>query len=291
MSGVRWLNKNKKLIFTVILVIVLVLNIESVTKEIINALNVCATAIIPSLFVFMVFSDMIVSMLLSEETTSVSPKFIAFFIGTLCGFPVGATVCEHMCKSDMLSKKDAEKIIPFCNNASPAFLLGAVGTAMLGDKRLGTILFFSQLFSSALPLLFVKIKRQNTSYMQSTVSIQQIFFSAIEKSVSGILKVCATVCVFSAILALLKEISLDFLAVLLEISNGAAFCAALYKSSPVAAFALCGFCCGFSGLCVHMQIKSMLKYAEIGMNRLFFCKFLQGIICCLFSLAGYYLFI
>lgn len=281
--------KNKKLVLTVLLVIAMVLNIESVSKDISMALNVCATVIVPSLFVFMVFSDMIVTMLLSEETIRFSPKTIAFFMGTFCGFPIGATVCENMCKNNLISKDDAAKIIPFCNNASPAFLLGAVGASMLGDKRLGVVLFISQTLSSALPIMFIKIKNDKSILKNNPACVQEAFLSAIEKSVAGILKVCALICVFSAILALLKQISLSFLAIPLEISNGAAYCAEMYKGNPSIAFALCGFCCGFSGLCVHMQIKSMLKTVEISMSRLFFCELLQGVVCSMFSLAGYYL--
>ncbi len=291
MSEVYRLYKNKKAFVAIIVIVIFILNIESVINGTIDALNICATAIIPSLFIFMVAADMIVTTLFSDKGISFPPKFTAYILGSLCGFPVGASVCENMCKNKALSKRDAARIIPFCNNTSPSFLLGAIGTVMFGDKRYGIILFIAQTVASAFPLLFIKTQKSCIIHVKNNVSVLEAFVSAIEKAVMGVLKVCANVCIFSVIITLLKKLSLDFLSVFLEISNGTTYCAEIFSAHPIYGFALCGFCCGFSGFCVHMQIKSMLKYVEISMPNLLFSKLLQGLFCGLLSAIGYYLFI
>ena len=65
-----------------------------------------------------------------------SPKLSVFLLGALCGFPVGAVVCERMCESGALAKRDAARLLPFVNGASPAFLFGAAGS-LFGDWRIG----------------------------------------------------------------------------------------------------------------------------------------------------------
>lgn len=283
--------KIKPFAVMLILTFICIINIENVINGVKNALNICAVSIIPSLFVFMVLSDVTVTLLMDDDTVSLSPKITAFVIGSLCGFPIGASVCDRLCKSNAISKQDAAKIIPFCNNASPAFVIGAIGVSMLKSKHIGLILYFSQILASLLPILFIKVKTCDSEKTKNDVSISDAFFSAIEKSIFGIFKVCAVICIFSVVISLLDTVSLSYLSIFLEINNGAAFSVSLFNNFPSLTILLCGFCCGFSGICVHMQITSSLKSVKVKYVHLLLCKLLQGILCSLFSFAGYYLFI
>ncbi|MBQ8836994.1 MAG: hypothetical protein IJ002_05770 [Clostridia bacterium] len=282
--------KIKPFVMPIVLMVICILNIESVISGVKHALNVCAVSIIPSLFVFMVLSDITVTLLTEDDTVALPPKITAFVIGSLCGFPIGASICEKLYIHNEIGKDDAAKIIPFCNNASPAFVIGAIGVSMLNNKQLGLLLYFSQILASLLPLLFIKVKAWDGKKAKSNHSISEIFFSSIEKSILSILKVCAVICIFSVVIALLKSVSLEYLSVFLEISNGTAFCASLANKTPTLAIALCGFCCGFSGICVHLQIFSSLKSVKVKYYKLLFCKVLQGFLSSIFTLIGYYLF-
>ena len=292
MSEVQPLTKRIKRTFVLPLIMtaICILNIENVIKGMRQALDICTISIIPSLFVFMVLSDLTVTLLLDEDTINIPLKFTVFVIGSICGFPIGATICDKLCYKNILSKKDAAKIIPFCNNASPAFVIGAIGVSILGSSKLGFLLYISQILSALIPMLFIKTRFLNYKFSAKKSSVTDTFFSAIEKAIFGILKTCAIICIFTVIVQLLKKYSMPYASVLLEISNGINFCISLKETNPLLAFAMCGFCCGFSGLCVHMQIKSMLKHIDIEMSYLFMCKLMQGILSFIFSLFGYYLF-
>lgn len=282
--------KFKPFLLPLVFTVICILNIECVIEGMKKALNICAVSIIPSLFIFMVLSDITVALLMDDDTFRVPPKVTAFLIGALCGFPIGAAVCDKLCGSNAIRKEDAVKIIPFCNNASPAFVIGAIGVSMLKSRELGLLLYFSQLLASFLPMLFIKVEKAERNKSKNNSSISEAFFTAVEKSIFSILKICAIICIFSVVIALLNTVSLEYLSIFLEISNGAVFCTSLLNMHPILAIALCGFCCGFSGLCVHMQIISAIKSAKVKYAYLFICKLLQGICCSLFSAMGYYLF-
>lgn len=47
----------------------------------------------------------------------------AFLMGMLCGYPVGAKITSDLYKYHKISKTEAEYLLTFCNNASPAFIL------------------------------------------------------------------------------------------------------------------------------------------------------------------------
>ena len=207
----------------------------------------------------------------------------AYIIGSLCGFPTGACICEKLSHNGIISEKDASKILPFCNNASPAFVIGAVGISILGNENLGWIIYISQFLSSAIPLLFINTSCSIKTFNHIALSVKNVFFSSIEKAVYNILKICAIICIFSAFLEILKKMSLSYMAILLEISNGISFCSQTFHNSTALTISLCSFCCSFSGICVHLQIKSMLKRIDIRYTYLFVCKFLQGILSFLFS--------
>ena len=130
-----------------------ILDIEAVISGMKKALNICASSIIPSLFLFMVLSEITVSILL-KNNSAFQPKAVIFFLGALCGFPIDATICEKLLTSGIIDKKSAESLLPFCNIPSPAFVIGAIGISLLNNKTLGVIIYFSVLAVSLI-LMFV----------------------------------------------------------------------------------------------------------------------------------------
>ncbi len=283
--------KKKRLLLIAAVTIFCIIDIDCVIDGMLNGIHTCINSVVPALFVFMVLANIIISILLSEDTFSLPPKYIAFFIGNLCGFPIGALICERFCASKHITQKEAASILPFCNNTSPAFILGVIGISLFKNKQLGWILLASQILSSALPLFLIKInKKKKASSIDKITPCNDILFDAIESSIVQILKVCSIICVFTVITAFFDKFNLNQMSIILEISNGAAVCASLYNASPMLAFTLCGFCCGFSGICVHMQILSMVKHFHIDFYKLVISKAIQGVLCAVFSALGYYLF-
>lgn len=267
-------------------VILLLFHISAVADGVRSAMTVCAVSIIPSLFVFLIAADLTVT-LTAGDACGIPPKLAVFLLGALCGFPVGAVVCERLAASGALSKEEAACLIPYANNASPAFVIGAVG-GLLGDRRLGVLICASQIVTSLLFFLTIRVNRRTIVPSAVKVSISDAFFSAVDGAVRSLLRISGLVCLFSAILAVLRiyvhtHLLFAIIAAVLEIGSGTSFCASLFQDAPLAAFSLCTFSCGWSGVCVHLQILSALKSIKVKKNKFLLCKAAQGIITTFFA--------
>ena len=272
-----------------VIIIASLLNIESVIAGMKNAIEICISSVIPSLFIFMVLSDMTASFFIASDI-KIPPKAISFILGALCGFPIGASTCSQLYEKGLLNKKECEKIIPYCNNAGPAFIIGAIGSSMLHNKTIGILLFLAQTISSFILLLPTRIKKAKIKENKVKIHIFDTFLHAIESSTLKILKICGLICFFTAVLSLLQDTVFSYAALILEISCASSLCSNLFKIHPYIAMLLLGFSTGFSGICVHMQILSVAKNTDMKFLPLFYRKIIQGIVCSLISFGLYYFF-
>jgi hypothetical protein len=64
------------------------------------------------------------------------------------GYPSAAKCAGDYYKSGLIDRETAERLLTFCVNAGPPFLLFAVGQAAFGSVRTGALLWISQLASS-----------------------------------------------------------------------------------------------------------------------------------------------
>ena len=56
--------------------------------------------------------------------------------GFLCGFPTGARITGELVRTRHISVEEGDYLLGFCNNVSPAFLIGFCVTKSLGGLRL-----------------------------------------------------------------------------------------------------------------------------------------------------------
>lgn len=61
----------------------------------------------------------------------------ALAVGYTSGYPVGAAVAARLRQEGLLTREEAERVVSFCNNASPLFILVAVSVGMFGNPALG----------------------------------------------------------------------------------------------------------------------------------------------------------
>ena len=58
-------------------------------------------------------------------------------VGFTSGYPIGAKVVSQLREEQQLTKTQAERLISFCNNSGPLFILGAVGIGMFNSESVG----------------------------------------------------------------------------------------------------------------------------------------------------------
>ena len=268
-----------------------------------RGLQLCVTTVIPSLFPFMVLSELLVSSgaarglgrLLSRPLRALfgigGEGGCALLLGLFCGFPVGTKCAVSLYRRGALSRGQLSHLLTFCNVPSSAFLINAVGLSLFGERRVGLLLYGVTLLSALLVgLLGRRLFVSDSLVPEPTPPTDPphggitLFTDAISSSALSMLSVCAFVVFFTTLSGtmehLLAALGLsDVVAALLygilELTGGVAHAASL--PAPLS-LCLCAFFAGWSGLSVHMQIISLCADTGISFRPYLLAKLAQGLL-------------
>ncbi len=254
-----------------------------------DALSLCANTLVPALLLYITAANLLASCgVFGSFANTAAGRFLcratglspagaaAFAVGIVSGFPSGAVFLSGMKREGSVTGAEAERLLPFVSNASPAFVVGAVGS-LFGSPAFGAVLFAVQ---CAAALSGVLIERAFFRPAESAAGVvcSEKFISAfpraVRDSVFSMLAVCGFVAIFSVPCRLFANTgAAAFLSSVFEIGNG---CAAAGREGNryAAAFAV-----GFSGLSAAFQTADTASREGIGMKYYLPGKLYIGIIC------------
>lgn len=308
------------LIFAILFFIMLTLFPAVSRKSVSDSLMLCYTKLIPSLFLFIVASDVLFScgaaeligVILGapfEKLFGISRNGVgAFLIGLVCGLPLGGKYAITLFEKGLISGSDCERLIGISNNAGMGFVVVGIGYGFWGSTAFGWLLYVCEIISSITVGICFKRKAipiyiAPKSEIQTKNKLSSIICSSVQSASYSMLQICGFVIFFSALSAFISELLANVGApailslvpsAILEISTG---CEALHSFSlsnePVAceiAKALTFFSVGFSGMSAHFQLSSFALKSKIKMKTYYAQKLLCGIICTLFGVAAVNLF-
>lgn len=283
----------KRKLWALILVSVMVLLLwrSAVAAEAVRrGLTLCARSVIPALFPYFVVSGLFISLGFADgvgrRLEPLTRRLFgvggagasAFFLGLLGGYPVGGRTVGQLYRAGRLSKDEAERLLAFCNNAGPSFILGVVGVGCFGSLRTGIYLYLVHAFSAVLVgILFRKkapVSGQKVRY-SATFEPTAAFVRAVGEAAEGMVRLCGFVVFFLVILALITDLTGLNHPVLLGLAELTTGVTAL-EGRPgdlVWAAALLGW----GGLSVHGQTAAVLSDTDLGLSRYFLGKILQAI--------------
>ncbi len=298
-----------------------------------NGIILCYNVIIPTLFPFFVLSALLVELGLAGYFGRLfegimRPLFnvsgacaTAFALGFVGGYPTGAKTAIAVYEKGMCSKTEAERLLAFCNNSGPAFILGVVGAGIFSSGRAGIFLYLAHAAASvAVGLIFRFYKRrEHASHSGAdihfdTVSLPKVFASSVTNSFTSTLSICAFVIFFTVAIrmlflfgiipalaeglgALLSPLELgptdaeQLLTGLIEVSSGVwslrGAAGSMREQLAMAAFML-----GWAGLSVHCQVLSFIGASGLSTKTYIAGKMLHGIFSAIFVYiaAGFFSF-
>ena len=180
-----------------------------------EALSLCARSVIPSLFPFLVVSSLLLALGFGELAAPwlaglMEPLFrvpgagsAALLLGLVGGYPIGAKTAADLCRNGLVSREEAERLLAFCNNSNPVFLISVLGTGVFGSVRAGVWLWLIHLLAALLTGLIFRGNSKHTTKQSAarsspfqTADFIPAFVDAVRSSLSGILSVCAFVVFF-----------------------------------------------------------------------------------------------
>ena len=290
---------------------------ERTMETVRGALRVFVFSVLPSLAVFSVCSKLLLKSGVVRrlrlgvffgvaKTLGISEGgFLAFLLGLVAGFPTGASILSELYAKGEITRTEAESLLPFCNQASAAFLFGTVGAGILDDRRAGFIFFAAQTVTAVVCLCMTAGKRRGCEKLVSRAAAPHTSFvsaltSAIGESASSMLGVCGFIVFFSLLLAAvfdtLSAIGFPMNAWLaaaiggfLEISSGFIALSECAFSDGVT-YALGGMLLGFGGVSVFIQAADRTEAFFYAPLKYFEGKCMSSIICPLFSLIFFFLY-
>ena len=279
-------------------------NAEIAANGIKKGIKLAANTLIPSLFPFLVLSELFLSSYTQKLITRFFARPAHFFfglsengtsallLGWLCGVPVGAVSALTMLKKRQISGAEFERLLLFSNTPSTGFLIGAVGTSLFGNQEIGIVLFCITLLVSFATGVFLKLVGGNiecTSQMpmtlQTKMPLSSRFTQAVRHGFTTLFEVTGFVIFFSAVAECISEIATtlllpDLIATLLvgllELTAGVS--AAVLSHAPTHAFCLCAFFAGFSGLSICLQIFSITAEAHPKLFPYLLSKLIGGVL-------------
>ncbi len=261
------------------------------------ALATCGNLILPALFPFFVVSYLIsglglpgylgsrlqrpMALLFGTSGTGAS----VFLLGILGGYPLGAAVLADLVQRGELPQEEARRLLAFCNNSGPAFLVGAVGVGLFRSAGVGLLVYGVHLLSALLTGLFLSGTRLPAPAAEpvhlASISLSVALPEAISKAAGQILQICGYITFFGAVTGTLEELGL-FSAIYGQLAahtglslqcTRALCCGVLELGSGIGALqgaalspgtlALCSFLTGFGGLSVCLQTAGVLQGSGI----------------------------
>ncbi len=258
-----------------------------------DALQLCGRVVIPSLFPFFVCSRLLIdfgvaglcSRMLSRW---MRPLFgvpgcgaLAVVLGLLSGYPIGAATVVNLYESGACTKTEGERLLTFCNNAGPLFLLGSIGVGMLHSQQLGLLLYLIHLLSAILTGLLFRKSDTTTSKPAALPpaatpksNLIDSFASAISDGINNILKVCGFV-VFTSVFCSALPWKAPLLHALLEITGGIQ--SMVDHSTPLLLPTISGVL-ALSGVSIFLQTASILLPSGLSLKPYLLGKLLQAIL-------------
>lgn len=255
-----------------------------------DALALCAQSVIPALFPFFVVSSLFIDLgcaaVLGRSLAPIMRRLFgvsgaggtAFLLGIIGGYPVGGRTAGELYRSGQCEREECERLLAFCNNAGPSFILGIAGLGCFGSVRVGAWLYLIHVGAAVMVgLLFRSTSRQmGRPKKTETPRWADALIEAVRGGAMSMVNICAFVVFFLVILRLFSRFTgIQHGAILgiVEMTNGI-----LRLANDRRGFIWAAGLLGWGGLSVHCQTAAVLSGSGLSLKRYFIGKALQAAI-------------
>ena len=284
-----------------------------------RGLPICSSVIIPSLFPFLVLAGFLVrsgvSQSLGRRLEKPTRKLFGLpgccaagiLVGFIGGYPAGGVAVGQLVSQGDITPRQGRRMLRFCVNAGPAFVISAVGAGMLGSVRYGAVLFAAHIAASLLMGIGQRVWMGRHPVVDRVpmearrpaprLPVSAAFVESVNAACRSLLYMCGFVVLFAALLSLSDASGLagffqpvitrpliwagadtaeipNLLAGILEVSCG---CVEAAGSGAAAPFLL-GFIMGWGGLSVHCQLAATLHEHKLLDRNFFISRLLHGLL-------------
>lgn len=285
-----------------------------------KAAAMCIELILPSLFPFLVLSNLVIGMgyarALGKACAPVMRRLFnlsgacagPFLMGIIGGYPIGAKSAVALYESGQCTQSECERMLSFCNNSGPAFILGVVGSGIFSSSKAGILLYAAHVLASVtVGILFRSYKKgENTTaaghkpVLYEQPHFASVFTSSVTRALASVGNISAFVIFFAVATDLLfssgilsaavrgiawllspleitqssiERIAIGFLEMTSGLSGLSGAAGNVGTQLSMAAFIL-----GWAGISVHCQVLSFLDSGGLSLKPYILGKLMHGAI-------------
>ncbi|MDI3310243.1 MAG: sporulation integral membrane protein YlbJ [Thermoanaerobacterium sp.] len=229
------MKKDKTKALLIVFVLFLVISIIIFPKNSLAAaksgINLWLFTVFPALLPFFIGSEMLVRLGFVKTLGKflepiMRPIFnvsgnggFAMAVGYTSGYPVGAQIIKRLWEEKLLNTNEAERLMTFCNNSGPLFMLGVVAMGMFNNSKIGYIIMLSNYFGAITTGIIFRnynIKEKNTknsnhnkilhndSDSDGIINFGEILGSAVKNSMNTMIMIGGYIIAFSVLIEFLK---------------------------------------------------------------------------------------
>ena len=260
-----------------VICILLIIDSKQVIETAQHSVTVCLSVIIPSLFAFMVISQIMISAGIADilffPLYKISAfwfkgnrrQFSIFLLSLIGGYPVGIRLLKELIAYNKNYTAIAEKMLCYCYCGSPAFIIQIAGLSVFGSTDAGLIVYFSNASACLIMAIAINLLSKRADIEEDSLSTKislETITSSIEKTVKALGVICGTILAFNIFLELmdyigfvgiLKSIGLEKIAyAAFEISNLSLFQGNNYSLLPIFSAIT-----SFGGFCIIVQTAAL----------------------------------
>lgn len=290
-----------------LLLILLLAEAAAARAAALEALRLCAVSVIPALFPSLAVSSALmnlgfgnwVSPLLSRWMT---PLFhlpgsagSAVLLGLMGGYPIGAKTAAELYETHLLTQEEVERLLTFCNNSNPVFLISVLGSGVFGSVRTGMWLWLIHV-AAAMMTGVLLARRSGPVFRQVPPLVnpaEPFGFSplvgAVSSAAAGMVHLCGFVVLFYVLSRPLADLGGRLGPLLVGVTE-------LFSLTPLVpadrfGFVLAAGCTGWGGLSVLFQTAAVLEGSGLPLKPCLAGKAVQGLLSAALAalLAGYVL--
>ena len=286
-------------------------NPERYTERCAEGIVLWATAVLPSLFPFMVVCGILTGTGLAAKISSplamatrvvkLPPcAAVCFVMGATAGYPSGSRTVYEFRAAGYINADGAAKLASLCTACGPLFAVSTVGAGMYGDAATGFKLYGAHIASVVvLSLLFSLCGKRTGGYAPKVSLKSGALYESFYGAVSAALTAGAYIVFFYTAALMARDFYIlypieKFLTIFTDGQTAAAFCyglvemtggcTALAKAGGELALPMTGFLITFGGVCILCQQAGYLLKAGVKITTFAAQKFAQGLLCFLILL-------
>ena len=267
-----------KAIASIALFLLLIISAENAAIGVRHGMDLCIKSVIPSLFPFLLLSNLLGSAVGSLKVPLLAPVRqlcklpkngeTIWLIGQISGYPAGAQTIYNAYKTGGLIKETAFRMLGFCCNAGPSFIFGMLSGLFSTSKNIW-YLWGVHIFSSLITGVVLKVN--TNEHIQKHESKTTSLTNALKSTIRSMASICGWVIIFRTVITMCNQWFLlklpqhlqILLCGILELTNG---CHMLYNiSNEGLRFILSACFLGFGGICVLLQTISVTENLGTGM--------------------------